>query len=495
MSCLSDTFCDDRRVDVRSINPVTMSVQWLPQETAHGLCDLRRVSLDLDQEKEWVAVGFVLMYASWNSLDVSETAPLLALAADLTQGLEARVFATTTMIDESEDSLSVCIGDNHHTDAVKWWPLPPSELPALAIVLQTSSMEHSTLRYVQIPAIRLSKSFESLEVRRATRRTLQQLEADFHLAVSNDACRGALRIFVAGDKSSVGKSSVCLGIIGNLLQSNYTADELAYIKPATQSESTQLIERYCQKNSIDCVPIGPLVYYRGFTRAFLSGETEDTATLLDKCAAAVDRLARGKKVVLIDGVGFPAVGSICGTDNASVAKACGSPIDQGRRKPPVVLLVGGSGVGAAVDGFNLNATYFEMAGVPVIGAIFNKLALDGFYSLESCREQVTRYFDQCDDQIKRSRRPFGFVPLYPEIAGVDGMNHVDAFLGVFGSHVSVEAILEAARGAKQPTPVQSAATSNGVHAPKRRKLNTSLPIRSRQEIETQAIVAGAAPSA
>ena len=33
-----------------------------------------------------------------------------------------------------------------------------------------------------------------------------------------------------------------------------------------------------------------------------------------------------KRVLIIDGVGYPAVGSICGTDNADVARACGYPI-------------------------------------------------------------------------------------------------------------------------------------------------------------------------
>jgi hypothetical protein len=48
-------------------------------------------------------------------------------------------------------------------------------------------------------------------------------------------------LFIAGDKSQVGKSSVCLGLLGSLLQLGYKPHELAYIKPATQCESPQLV--------------------------------------------------------------------------------------------------------------------------------------------------------------------------------------------------------------------------------------------------------------
>ena len=368
---------------------------------------------------------------------------------------------------------------------------------------------------------------------RPARSALEALEREFGLAppvdqrnnnntrTSNNSTSSAdaaeaIRIFVAGDRSSVGKSSVCLGILGNLLAAGYAPESLAYIKPATQSESTQLIQLYCEQQGIDaCVPVGPLVYYRGFTRAFLAGETESTQQLLAGCGRAVDRVARGKKVVLIDGVGFPAVGSICGTSNASVARACGYPLllrddstttddDDGTssasRKPMGVCLVGGSGVGAAVDAFNLNATYFEQAGVPVLGAIFNKLSETGFYSLENCRTQVSSYFEQSAEQIAKGRRPFGFVPLFPRIAGKNAMQYVEEYLKVFGAHVDVNAIVEAAKQVKETGPVVRTAAETG-RVPKRQKIMdnsggaSSRPMRSREEIESSAIGMGAAPSA
>ena len=291
------------------------------------------------------------------------------------------------------------------------------------------------------------------------------------------------------------------GLLGNLLTMGYTPSDVAYIKPATQSESTQLIQIYCEKKGIECIPIGPLVYYRGFTRAFLAGETAPTEDLLAACGSAVDRLARGKKVILMDGVGFPAVGSICGTDNAAVALACSYPLANGTRKPASVLIVGGSGVGSAVDAFNLNATYFERAHMPVMGAIFNKLTTDegSFYSLQICKEQVTKYFDQNEHQRRWNRRPFGFCPLYDKLKGDDDphtLAHAEEWIKIFGNHVDVAGVLHAAQRIKsspnlpaEPVrPFKRPKVEEPVRPPSRVVMN-------RQDIEQAAIRRGAPISA
>lgn len=276
---------------------------------------------------------------------------------------------------------------------------------------------------------------------------------------TSNVSKPPIRIFIAGDKSQVGKSSISLGILGSLLVTSskhnnndenyrYQPEDLAYIKPATQCEQTQLIEHYCKHKGIEaCVPVGPIVYYKGFTRAFLRGEVGYTEEeLLEMAARAVDDVCEGKKVVVVDGVGYPAVGSITGTDNASVAVACGRPFDDAsssashddvmssagedemgaacngaaachgaeahkNRAPIPVLLVGKSGVGDAVDSFNLNATYFANRNVPVIGAIFNKLSTEGFYSLENCKEAIDIYFSKRQPK----RKAYGYIPEIPSL--------------------------------------------------------------------------------
>jgi hypothetical protein len=276
----------------------------------------------------------------------------------------------------------------------------------------------------------------------------------------------ATRIFIAGDRSQVGKSSICLGLLGTLLNSGkYQPQDLAYIKPATQCEQTQLVEEYCKYKGISaCIPIGPIVYYKGFTRSFVKGEVGETSEqLLQKAIDAIDKLAVNKKVIIIDGVGYPAVGSITGTDNASVAKVCGQPFTTTvhgstnnatvLRSPVPVVIVGKSGVGDAVDSFNMNATYFAYRDVPVIGAIFNKLSLDGFYSLSNCKEAIDLYFSQ----VQPDRVAFGFIPEIPSLINareqvVNASNTeqssslalADLFVVEFSKHVNVDRIISMA---------------------------------------------------
>jgi dethiobiotin synthetase len=356
------------------------------------------------------------------------------------------------------------------------------------------------IRYCKVDDANLDASYFASKILRPILTKLKEIELSCSLTFDEwHYSRDSLRIFIAGDRSSVGKSSVCLGMIGSLLEMGYSPESLAYIKPATQSESTQLIQLFCEQQGIQCVPVGPLVYYRGFTRAFLAGETETTDQLLKHCSDAVDRVARGKRVVLVDGVGFPAVGSICGTSNAAVALACGYPTETGRRLPMGVVLVGGSGVGSAVDAFNLNATYFEQAGVPVIGGIFNKLADSGFYSLENCKVQISAYFEQNRDQTLKGREAYGFVPLFPRITGKYAVDHVKDYIHMFRTHVNVDAILQASQRIKDATSATTRVVSADKHIHKQRKLSLTsrepITLRSRQEIEAEAISSGAAPSA
>lgn len=50
-------------------------------------------------------------------------------------------------------------------------------------------------------------------------------------------------LFVAGDKSSVGKSTTCLCILSSLIRLGVSPGLIAYIKPVTQCEAEQPITR------------------------------------------------------------------------------------------------------------------------------------------------------------------------------------------------------------------------------------------------------------
>eukprot|EP00753_Platysulcus_tardus_P000631 PLAT10603.1.p1 GENE.PLAT10603.1~~PLAT10603.1.p1 ORF type:complete len:435 (-),score=166.04 PLAT10603.1:222-1526(-) len=240
---------------------------------------------------------------------------------------------------------------------------------------------------------------------------------------------GTVLVYIVGDRSRVGKSTMCLGLLGGLLAAGLEPSSLGYIKPATQCEEQQLVCQWCDMRGIDAIGLGPVVFYKGFTRAFLDGETDNSAALLDKCAEAVLRLAAGKKVVLIDGVGYPAVGSVCGISNGRLAAHL--------RIPAVVI--GKPGVGDAIDSLNMNATFMASFGVRVLGAIFNKLPREGYYAAENTAPYIRKYFAA----FKPALKLYGFVPKLDLAAEeADGpMEVAESMVQAFGSAVDVAALL------------------------------------------------------
>lgn len=204
-------------------------------------------------------------------------------------------------------------------------------------------------------------------------------------------------LFVGGDRSSVGKTSCCMGLLSYLIDGcGISPKDVGYIKPVTQCEAEQPIIKYCGEKGIECVGIGPVVFFKGFTRAFLAGETPSGDELVSAAVSGVMSIKKRRKFVLVDGVGYPAVGSICGISNASTAAALKAP----------VLLIGKSGVGDAIDSHNINSTFFEHHGVSVLGAIFNKMATSGYYDIASCSESIDSYFSQ----YRKSQTVYGYLP-------------------------------------------------------------------------------------
>jgi len=71
-------------------------------------------------------------------------------------------------------------------------------------------------------------------------------------------------------------------------------------------------------------------------------------------------------VLLIEGTGHAGVGAVIGLSNAVVASMLGAP----------AVIVSEGGVGRPIDEIVLNASHFAAHGVPVAGAIVNKVRID-----------------------------------------------------------------------------------------------------------------------
>jgi hypothetical protein len=103
-------------------------------------------------------------------------------------------------------------------------------------------------------------------------------------------------------------------------------------------------------------------------------------------------------------------------------------------------------VGDAVDSYNLMRAYFAAGGVRVLGAVFNKLPADGYYSLESVRPVVGEWFRR----FGGGGRAYGFLPVIPALEGArddgermeEALKQVGEFTEVFRKNVDVAGLLE-----------------------------------------------------
>lgn len=184
-------------------------------------------------------------------------------------------------------------------------------------------------------------------------------------------------VYVMGSESGAGKSTVCLGILAQLLASGFTADQLAYIKPATQCIAKQPVALFCEQTKIPCIDIGNLVFRKGFSRDFIDGLTRHSDELMADVLTSILSIGKDKEVIIIDGVGDPSVGSVVGVSNVDVALLL----------PCRVIFVGKPGIGAAIDNTVLCVTFMQYKGLANIGIIYNKIPLSAF---DEIKEYITK---------------------------------------------------------------------------------------------------------
>jgi len=179
-------------------------------------------------------------------------------------------------------------------------------------------------------------------------------------------------IYVMGSESGAGKSTVCLGILAQLLASRFNADQLAYIKPVTQCVTKQTVALFCEQTKIPCRDIGNLVFRKGFSRDFIDGLTKHSDELMTDVLASIHSIGKNKDVVIIDGVGDPSVGSVVGVSNVDVALSL----------PCSVIFVGKPGIGMAIDNTVLCVSFMQYKGLTNIGIIYNKVPLASIYEIK-----------------------------------------------------------------------------------------------------------------
>ena len=166
-----------------------------------------------------------------------------------------------------------------------------------------------------------------------------------------------------GSASGAGKTTICEGLLAQLLLDGYQPEQLAYIKPMTQCIDTQAVTVFCQSKHISHQSIGRLVFEKGFTKDFIDGLTKKPANLLEDILMEIAQISADKDIVIVDGVGGPSTGSVIGVSNVDIALSLNAP----------VLFVGKAGIGAAIDDTILAVSFMQQQGIKNIALIYNKI--------------------------------------------------------------------------------------------------------------------------
>lgn len=166
-----------------------------------------------------------------------------------------------------------------------------------------------------------------------------------------------------GSASGVGKSTFCEALLVQLLSKGYKSEQLAYIKPMTQCTEKQAVTEFCEQENIDHQSIGSLVFSKGFSEDFIGGLTKTSAVLLEDILVEIAQISANKEIVIVDGVGGPATGSVVGVSNVDIARSLAAP----------VLFIGKPGIGSTIDDTILAVSFMQQHEINNIALVYNKI--------------------------------------------------------------------------------------------------------------------------
>ena len=178
------------------------------------------------------------------------------------------------------------------------------------------------------------------------------------------------QVYLAATGMNRGKTTFALGLLAALLGRGL---DTGFTKPVGQryalvddipADEDAILMRAIFGLQDRLELMSPVHIPPGFTKAFIRGEVvEDLAARID---AAHQQLAEVHEALLIEGTGHAGVGAVIGLSNAEVAARLGAP----------AIIVSEAGVGRPIDEIVLNEALFARHGVPVVGAVVNKVDVD-----------------------------------------------------------------------------------------------------------------------
>jgi BioD-like phosphotransacetylase family protein len=189
------------------------------------------------------------------------------------------------------------------------------------------------------------------------------------------------QVYLAATGRNHGKTTLALGLLRVCIDRGF---DTAFTKPVGQryamvedvpADEDAILMKQLFDLDDPLVDMSPVHIPRGFTKSFIRGQVvEDLAS---KIEAAHRHLAASHEVLLIEGTGHAGVGAVVGLSNADVAARLGAP----------VIIVSEGGVGRPIDEIVLNQALFARRGVPLVGAVINKVDVEADPSLPDILRQ------------------------------------------------------------------------------------------------------------
>ncbi len=174
------------------------------------------------------------------------------------------------------------------------------------------------------------------------------------------------QIYLAATGQNRGKTTASLGLLNGFVERGLRT---GFMKPVGQrtvidhgqpadEDAVLMHETFALTEPYSAM--SPVHIPRGFTKAYIAGEVvEDLGARI----MAAREVFRDHDVLLVEGTGHAGVGAVIGLSNATVAAMLGAP----------AIILSEGGVGRPIDEIVLNAALFARHGVPIAGAIVNKV--------------------------------------------------------------------------------------------------------------------------
>ncbi len=175
------------------------------------------------------------------------------------------------------------------------------------------------------------------------------------------------RLYVAATEQHAGKTTVCVGLYKAAQERGC---KTCFIKPVGQRYVMEVDEQVDEDAVLFKHGLGapgavkdmsPVTIPRGFTREYIFNR--DPQSVHGPILDAVARLEDDHDLLIIEGTGHAGVGSVLDSSNAEVARLLDSQC----------VIVSGGGIGRCIDELCLNRALFDRHGVPIVGAIINKV--------------------------------------------------------------------------------------------------------------------------